>query len=305
MIERVAAIALNTFREAVRDRVLHAVVIMASLVVFGTLAMAQLSLDQEVRVVHDLGLVVVSLFAVIVSVFLGSSLMFKEMERKTLYVILPKPIHRYEFLLGKFFGIAGTSAVFIATIGAVFLVVLAIQSGGAVLAGLGILLASGSAVGLSSWKLSDPTQAIVPVAVVTLALACGFATSVGTDVSPLLGGLALCVCEVAVIASLALFFSSFSTPLITGLLTVGVWLVGRSADTLQTLDSPMLTPEVLSLLHGTARVVPNFVLFVPGERVLDAGYSWAYVAGTAGYAALYCAVLLTFASVFFHRRDLP
>ena len=78
------------------------------------MVLAEVSLDQQRRIVLDVGLASISLFSVIASIFLGSSLLYKEIERKTLYVILPKPIRRYEFLLGKYFGIALTVFVFVA-----------------------------------------------------------------------------------------------------------------------------------------------------------------------------------------------
>ena len=99
-VARIYAIALNTYREAVRDRVLFGVLVFAAGVLALTLALAELSLDQQMRVVTDVGLASISLFSVVVAIFLGSSLLYKEIERKTLYVILPKPIARFEFLLG-------------------------------------------------------------------------------------------------------------------------------------------------------------------------------------------------------------
>ena len=124
---RILAIALNTFREAVRDRVLLGVVAVASGVLLFTLALGELSLEQEARVIEDIGLASISLFSVAVAVFLGSSLLYKEIERKTLYVILPKPVRRWEFLLGKLFGITATGVVFVATMGALQLLVMAAQ----------------------------------------------------------------------------------------------------------------------------------------------------------------------------------
>src|SRR5690606_31306694 len=91
----------------------------------------ELSLHQQRRVVHDVGLASISLFSVVIAIFLGSSLLYKEIERKTLYVILPKPIRRHEFLLGKYLGIAVTAVVFIAIMGAIQLWVTAIQAGAA------------------------------------------------------------------------------------------------------------------------------------------------------------------------------
>src|ERR1700759_2553055 len=127
---RILAVAVNTFREAVRDRVLNGVLGIALLVLVFTLALAELSLDQRSRIVLDIGLASISLFSVVMAVFLGSSLLYKEIERKTLYVILPKPIRRHEFLLGKYFGIVLTVTVFVAIMGAVQLCVSTLQKSG-------------------------------------------------------------------------------------------------------------------------------------------------------------------------------
>ena len=140
-VARIYAIALNTFREAVRDRVLYGVLGLATGVLVFTLALAELSLDQQERVITDLGMASISLFSVVVAIFLGSSLLYKEIERKTLYVILPKPIRRFEFLLGKYFGIVLTCAVFIVLMGAIQLWVTAIQADAPGAALLGALAA--------------------------------------------------------------------------------------------------------------------------------------------------------------------
>src|SRR6476469_5072820 len=125
---RILAVAVNTFREAVRDRVLYGVLGIATGMLLFTLVLAELSLDQQRRVVLDVGLATISCFSVLASIFLGSSLLYKEIERKTLYVILPKPIRRHEFLLGKYFGIALTVFVFVAIQGAVQLLVSSVQA---------------------------------------------------------------------------------------------------------------------------------------------------------------------------------
>ena len=126
---RIWAIAINTFREAVRDKVLHGVLGFAGAVLLFTLALAELSLDQQRRVVLDVGMASISLFSVVVAVFLGSSLLYKEIERKTLYVILPKPIHRHELLIGKYLGTLVTAGVFVVIMGSIQLWVTAAQFG--------------------------------------------------------------------------------------------------------------------------------------------------------------------------------
>ncbi len=131
-MQRTWAIAINTFREAVRDKVLHGVLGFACAILVFTLALAELSLHQQRRVVLDVGLASISFFSVVIAVFLGSSLLYKEIERKTLYVILPKPIRRHELLLGKYVGIVVTAAVFIGIMGAVQLWLTAVHAGASI-----------------------------------------------------------------------------------------------------------------------------------------------------------------------------
>ena len=309
---RILAIALNTFREAVRDRVLLGVVAVASGVLLFTLALGELSLEQEARVIEDIGLASISLFSVAVAVFLGSSLLYKEIERKTLYVILPKPVRRWEFLLGKLFGITATGVVFVATMGALQLLVMAAQPAWERGEGLGPLaLTVGAmivALGLGLRVARDATLFLVPWSFGSLALAATVVAGHGVAVGPALWALALNAGEVLVLAAVALLFSSFSTPFLTGLLTLGVWLVGRSAGSMGTMESPLLPEAVRSLLHGLARGVPNFQLFVPGRLALVAGPMndpATYVVTSLLYALAYAAVLMAAAAALFRRRDFP
>ena len=118
-MRRIIAVAVNTFREAVRDRVLYGLLGVGVTVVAMSFFLAELSLDQQERVMLDVGLASISIFSVVTAIFLGSSLLYKEIERKTLYVILPKAVARHEFLLGKFFGIVLTVFVFVNIMGAI------------------------------------------------------------------------------------------------------------------------------------------------------------------------------------------
>src|SRR5205814_4360651 len=106
--QRVAAIARNAFREAVRDRVLYNLVVFALLLIGGAIFLGELSAGQEAKIIVDLGLSAILLFGVFISIFIGVGLVYKEIERRTLYAILSKPISRAEFLLGKFLGLCLT-----------------------------------------------------------------------------------------------------------------------------------------------------------------------------------------------------
>lgn len=306
MLGRIYAIGINTFREAVRDRVLYGVVGCATAVLLFSLALAELSLNEQQRVVMDIGLASISLFAVIVAVFLGSSLLYKEIERKTLYVILPKPIHRAEFLLGKYAGIVLTALVFILLMGAVQLWVASVQAGAEAWALLAVPVVMGVALGIGMRVSRDRTAVLVPMSLAAALAAGAVAASAGVEVGVVAASLLLNAAEVAVVSAVALLFSSFSTPFLTGLLSLGVWIVGRSADDMASMRSDAIGPEVKSLLVFLSEIVPNFNLFVPGRQSLlddSHGGPVVYVAETLGYAALYTAVVLFLAALIFRRRD--
>ncbi len=105
---RVAAIARNAFREAVRDRVLYNLVLFVLLLIAGAILLGELSAGQEAKIIVDLGLSAILLFGVFIAIFVGVGLVYKEIERRTLYSILSKPVGRGEFLLGKYLGLCLT-----------------------------------------------------------------------------------------------------------------------------------------------------------------------------------------------------
>ena len=111
MSGRIVAIAANTFREAVRDRVLYNLIAFALLLSGAAILVGQISIDIERLVVVNLGLTAVSLFGVVIAIFIGIGLVSKEIEKRTLYTVLSRPVRRWEFIVGKFFGLAGTLVV--------------------------------------------------------------------------------------------------------------------------------------------------------------------------------------------------
>ena len=110
-MRRAGIVALNTFREAVRDRVLYNLVFFALLMMAAAVVVGQISIGIEESVIVSLGLSAISVIGLLISVFLGVALVSKEMEKRTLYALLAKPIRRWEFLVGKFGGLVLTLAV--------------------------------------------------------------------------------------------------------------------------------------------------------------------------------------------------
>jgi ABC-type transport system involved in multi-copper enzyme maturation permease subunit len=117
-LTRVLAIARNTFREAVRDRVLYNLVIFVLLLTAGAIFVGELSAGEEAKVIIDLGLSAILLFGAFISIFVGVALVYKEIERRTVYAIFSKPVGRGEFLVGKYLGLCLTLAVNVLVMGA-------------------------------------------------------------------------------------------------------------------------------------------------------------------------------------------
>lgn len=111
-------IACNTFREAVRDRVLYNLLLFALLLIGGAIFLGELSGGQEEKIIVDLGLSASLLFGVFIAIFVGVGLVHKEIERRTLYAILSKPVGRGQFLLGKYLGLCLTLLVNVLIMGA-------------------------------------------------------------------------------------------------------------------------------------------------------------------------------------------
>ena len=114
---RTLAIARNAFREAVRDRVLYNLVLFVLLLIAGAIFLGELSAGQEAKIIVDLGLSAMLLFGAFIAIFVGVGLVYKEIERRTLYAILSKPIGRGQFLLGKYLGLCLTLLINVLVMG--------------------------------------------------------------------------------------------------------------------------------------------------------------------------------------------
>lgn len=110
-MRRAGVVALNTFREAVRDRVLYNLVFFALLMMAAAIFVGQISIGIESIVIVSLGLSAISVIGLLIAIFIGVGLVYKEMDKRTLYALLAKPVRRWEFLLGKFGGLVLTLTV--------------------------------------------------------------------------------------------------------------------------------------------------------------------------------------------------
>jgi len=108
---RIWHISINTFREAVRDRVLYNLVLFALLLLAVTPMVGKVSIGIERIVLVNLGLAAITTFGVLIAIFIGIGLVSKEIDKRTLYTVLSRPVRRWEFILGKYVGLVGTLVV--------------------------------------------------------------------------------------------------------------------------------------------------------------------------------------------------
>jgi ABC-type transport system involved in multi-copper enzyme maturation permease subunit len=256
-LHRVATIASNTFREAVRDRVLYNLVLFVLILTGAAVFIGELSGGQERKIIVDLGLSAMLLFGVFISIFVGVGLVYKEIERRTVYSIFSKPVGRGEFLLGKYFGLCLTLLVNVGVMGAgVSLALIYVKRGWDPLA-------------LSIW----PAILLIYV-------------------------------ELMILTSVALLFSSFSSPALSALLTFFVFIIGHFSSDLKSLANSMGGNAAKWVFAALYYLLPNlsnlsFITQAAHGQLPSA----THAAGAILYSLVYIFVILAAATLIFRRRN--
>jgi ABC-type transport system involved in multi-copper enzyme maturation permease subunit len=308
MVGRALAIAMNTYREAVRAWVLLGLLGAALGVSAYSLVIAAMSVRQEMRIVADIGAASISLMSVLTSIILGATSLYRELEMKTVFPILTRQLKRHEYVVGKFLGICATLLVFIAIDGAAVLGILALQSKqhvevtasvqGALLLALGGLL----------WRAKRTRVfVLLPWSLAAFASMALLADSTGGERQVVLASSLLTLSEVAVVTAVSMLFSAFSSPFLTAIFTFMVFMIGRSADTLGNLPARQFGTEVRAAGIVLAKVVPNLNAYVPARPLLLGQVAsiplGPYLALGCANAVLYAVLLLAASAVIFRRRD--
>jgi ABC-type transport system involved in multi-copper enzyme maturation permease subunit len=308
MLSRVSVIAFNTYREAVRARVLHGLFALALATAGYSLVVGAFALNSSLRVVSDLGAASISIYGIIVAVVLGATSLYRELELKTIFPILARPIRRSEYLVGKYLGTVLTLAIFIAADSGALLLALGVEGGRPLLSALALAggittLAGGAAFRWPRWRTFLPA----PWALSLLLTGALFAAAAPDDRRVVLGSALLTLSEVAVVAAIATVFAAFSSPFLTAVFTFGVFIVGRSADTLAKMPERVFGAPLAHFCAGVSKVVPNLMLYVPPRPLLTGESSGVSLGSYLGLALLHAVVwsvlLLTGASLLFRRRD--
>ncbi len=308
MLARVSVVALNTYREAVRARVLHGLFALAIATAGYALVVGAFALHSSLRVVSDLGAASISIYGIIVAVVLGATSLYRELELKTIFPILARPIRRPEYLVGKYLGTLLTLAVFIAANSGVLLLALSVDAGRDLPAPLGAALGVTVLAGVLAFRSSRwRTFLPIPWAFAILLAGVCFAGAAPDDRRVVLGSALLTFSEVGLVTAIATVFASFSSPFLTAIFTFGVFVVGRSADTLARLPERLFGAPLAHLANYLSRVVPNLMLYVPPRPLLTGEASGVSLGSYLGMALLHSlawsVLLLTVASLLFRRRD--
>jgi ABC-type transport system involved in multi-copper enzyme maturation permease subunit len=251
-------VAVNTFREAVRDRVLYNLIFFALIMIGTAILVGPISIGIERMVIVNLGLSAISLIGLVMAVFIGVGLVSKEIEKRTLYSLLAKPIYRWQFLAGKYAGLLLTLVVNTALM----------------TVGLGAAL----------FYVGHPF--------------------VHGDLT-ILTAIYFILLELALVTALAMLFSCYSSPILSTLFTLGVYVTGIFAKDIRGFGDLSNDKTLKVVTRVIYYVVPNFHNFNAiaaashGEAV-----AFSLIWQNTIYAAVYVTLVLLAATAVFSGRDL-
>lgn len=274
-------IAKTTVGEAMRKKVLNVCLIVAVAMIAISVSFTQFEFQQDMTIVKSLGLFVILLAGFVISLILCVSLIPNEVDRRTIYTILSKPVKRYEFVVGKYLGGLMTLFINIMLMGLVFIIMVSIKA-----------------------AVSD-----VPVK---------FAQEVGSQAttfkprifdSSLVLGVIMIYFQFFLLSAVVMFFSVFLTPTVNFFASAAVYIVGSAAPVWQSMSSkastsPVLVKMVYKIIHT---IVPNFDYFNiqnklihPHVQVRSMGL---YVTESIVYAILFSVVVMTVAVLIFEKKE--
>ena len=308
MFARILAIALNTFREAARDRVPLALFGSGFGLGVASLLVAAMSLGRDrAEVVAVLTTTTLSLFALVSAITLGATLLYKDYERKTIYPILARPIRRSELLVGKHLGVLATITTFALLQGSLSLTLTAIvRTEGFPIRAIAPWMVVIPIAGVFLARARDRSTPLLLVAAILFAVEAVAVGPLGDLRQLILVTALLAVVEAAIVTAVSMVFGAFSTPFLTAALTIGIVLIGRNADLLARLPEKTFGPAIVTAGRALARVVPNLHLYVPPRTVATGhagGSIVTYLLEAGTYGLLYATVLLVASALIFRRRD--
>jgi ABC-type transport system involved in multi-copper enzyme maturation permease subunit len=243
-------------------------VFFAVLLISASVLLAQLTAGQDVKIIKDLGLAASSAIGVLIGIFFGISLVAKEVERRSIYSLLSKPVTRSQFVAGKYLGLVVTLLINLAVMTAAMYAVLAYMNW----------------TTIPELRQAWDAPAVDP---------------------RMLTAIVLIGVELMVVTAIALFFSTFSSPFLSAALALALYVVGHFGEDLKHLDTIVESPTLALFGRVVYYVLPNLApLDVKAEVVHGVAISARHVLLASLSSGAYIAVLLTAATLIFSRRDL-
>jgi ABC-type transport system involved in multi-copper enzyme maturation permease subunit len=263
----IGLVALSVFRESVRDKILYSLVIFAVLMISTSYLIGQLTAGQDVKIIKDLGLSAMAIFGLFIAIFIGIGLVSKEVERRSIYSLIAKPVRRSELVVGKFVGLALTVAINLAVMTVVWYGVLAYMSWYEI-----ELVKKG-------WEApaADPGMLVAVY---------------------------LIFVQLVLVIALALFFSTFAEPLWATVFTFGLYVAGHFSADLKHFDVVVGDSPVKYVTTGLYYVLPNMATFDVKNAVVHAQpVPYGYVLSATAYGACYSLALVAAAVLIFAKKD--
>ncbi len=251
------AIALNSYRETIRNKVVGSLVVFSLLVMgIGTL-MGEMSLHHEVRVATNVGLFMTTLLGVVMGIYASITLLHTEFERRTIYTLLSKPVHRWQFLVGKLLGVAALCFTVVLILGLVS-AALVLQQGG--------------------------------------------------TLNPVFGmALLMAFLQAVIVASLSIFFATFTGSLLAGVCAFGVFVAGSMMSQIEIAISffKEISPTLVPLIQALTFILPNLeALSLTEELTYGTVVPLSYGATAIWYSFSYIAITMLVAIALFGRREI-
>jgi ABC-type transport system involved in multi-copper enzyme maturation permease subunit len=268
-LARIGLVAWHVFKESVRDRVLYAIGGFAVMLVAASIAIGQITAGEDVKIIKDLGLSVIELAGMLMSVFIGVGLVAREIERRSIFSLLAKPLPRWEFVVGKYAGLVLTIGVNVAMMAVALYLMLTYYQWNA------------TAIEQAAWT-APPVDPRLLLAVLFIAA------------------------ELALLTAVALFFSTFSSStLLSIIFTVGILVTGLYSEDLRHFgDIVDVSPAVAALVGMLGFAVPAFSAFdIKATIVHGLPLPVGFVLSTLVYGAIYIAALLAGGVALFSRRE--
>ena len=265
-MKRILVVAQNTFLEARRDRVLYSLFLFALIIILSSLVFSTISAEQYNKIVKDFGLTAISIFGIMISIFLGTGLVYKEIERKTVYNIFSKPLERYQFIIGKYLGLALTLLFITICMGLiVFLVVLYVE----------IPRSSSIEFNYGGHYFKEFFLAIF-----------------------------FQYLEFLVVIGIALALSCFTSPVLAILMSFLIFAVGRFSADIRLFAEEVKNPITNIFSDVVYRIIPNLEKFnIRKEAVYGGDINLSLIIDTTVYALIFVFVLLVLSILIFQRKE--